>query len=344
LNFFLLYHFNKIESNKCFTIDQAGLNAFLEEKHSEMLENLNAIFLTLKTDFIKIAEEKLKPLHLLAATSATLAPPAPLSYSQTLKNKSQPAVIIKPKKPNQDVSVVKSDINSKINPIESKLNVTKVKTVNEGGLLIGFSSKEDNARFKRVAVEKLGADYDIYEVKGILSRIKVVGMTQIYKENEIVDFVDHSVNYNYTGTELNPECKLIKLWPTKKNPKIYQAVIQVDRPSYDKLIQAGGLFIGYDYCYTFDAVEVLRCYNCNGYHHTSKSCKNKKSCPRCGVAEKLDHTIAECKASTLKCVNCVNLVKNEKLDLDVNHAAWDNRCPMYQRAIEKLKKDLLLKQ
>jgi hypothetical protein len=40
-----------------------------------MLENLNAIFLTLKTDFIKIAEEKLKPLHLLAAT---LAPPAPL--------------------------------------------------------------------------------------------------------------------------------------------------------------------------------------------------------------------------------------------------------------------------
>jgi hypothetical protein len=105
----------------------------VEEKHSEMLENLNAIFLTLKTDFIKIAEEKLKTLHLLAATPATLAPPAHLSYSQTLKNKSQPAVIIKPKKPNQDISVVKSDINSKINPIESKLNVTKLKTVNEGG-------------------------------------------------------------------------------------------------------------------------------------------------------------------------------------------------------------------
>jgi hypothetical protein len=60
-----------------------------------------------------------------------------------------------------------------------------------------------------VAVEKLGADYDVHEVKGILPRIKVVGMTQIYKENEIVDFVEHSVTYNYTGTELNPECKLI---------------------------------------------------------------------------------------------------------------------------------------
>jgi hypothetical protein len=48
-------------------------------------------------------------------------------------------------------------------------------------LLIGFSSKEDNARFKRLAVEKLGADYDIHEMKGILPRIKVVGMTQIYR-------------------------------------------------------------------------------------------------------------------------------------------------------------------
>jgi hypothetical protein len=83
--------------------------------------------------------------------------------------------------PNQDVCVVKSDINSKINPIESQLNVNKLKTVNEVGLLIGFSSKEDNSRFKRMAVEKHGANYDIHEVRGILPRIKVIGMTQMYK-------------------------------------------------------------------------------------------------------------------------------------------------------------------
>jgi hypothetical protein len=48
-------------------------------------------------------------------------------------------------------------------------------------LLIGSSSKEDNARFKRMAVEKHGANYDIHEVRGILPRIKVVGMSQMYK-------------------------------------------------------------------------------------------------------------------------------------------------------------------
>jgi hypothetical protein len=69
---------------KCFTIDQAGLNALLEEKHSEMLKNLNAIFLTLKTDFIKIAEEKLKSLHLLAATPATGTPSAPLVLTNAI--------------------------------------------------------------------------------------------------------------------------------------------------------------------------------------------------------------------------------------------------------------------
>jgi hypothetical protein len=44
-------------------------------------------------------------------------------------------------------------------------------------LLIGSSSKEDNAHFKRMAVKKLGANYDIHEVRGILPRMKVVGMT-----------------------------------------------------------------------------------------------------------------------------------------------------------------------
>jgi hypothetical protein len=94
-------------------------------------------------------------------------------------------------------------------------------------LLIGSSSKEDNARFKRMAVEKLGANYDIHEVRGILPRIKVIGMTQMYKENEIIDFIKDSVKYNYSGRELHSKC----------------AVIQVDRPSCVKLIEAGGLFI-----------------------------------------------------------------------------------------------------
>ena len=40
----------------------------------------------------------------------------------------------------------------------------------------------------------------------------------------------------------------VKQCPTKKNVKIYQAVLQVDQASFDIVMKTGGVFIGYDYC------------------------------------------------------------------------------------------------
>jgi hypothetical protein len=130
----------------------------------------------------------------------------------------------------------------------------------------------------------------------------------------------------------------------KKNNKVFQAVVQVDRLTYDRLIKAGDLFIGYDHCYVFDAVEILRCYNCNEFKHSSKNCNQKRSCPRCAVVDGLDHAVAECKASGFKCINCLKRVQRDKIDLDVNHAAWDVDCPTYKVAVEKFKDDVLFKQ
>jgi hypothetical protein len=74
---------------KCFTIDQAGLNTFLEQKHSEILGSLSSVFDNLKCDFSKITEEKFKlSQHPVQSVSKT--------YSESLKNKTEPAVLIKP--------------------------------------------------------------------------------------------------------------------------------------------------------------------------------------------------------------------------------------------------------
>ncbi|KAJ3641869.1 hypothetical protein Zmor_028339, partial [Zophobas morio] len=61
---------------------------------------------------------------------------------------------------------------------------------------------------------------------------------------------------------------------------------------------AGGLFVGYDYCSVFDALEVTRCYKCNKFGHSSQSCKAKEVCPRCSEG----HKLVDCKATTLKVV------------------------------------------
>jgi hypothetical protein len=121
-----------------------------------------------------------------------------------------------------------------------------------------------------------------------------VGMSQRLSEQEITEFIEHAVKYNNDCNNVESECKLIKCWPTKKNRNVFQAVVQVHRSAYDQIMKAGGVFIGYDFCFAFDAHDILRCYNCNGFNHSSKFCNQKKSCPKCGVEDKLDHTISEC--------------------------------------------------
>ena len=319
----------------CFSVDHVGLQGFLERKYDEMLNNLNSVFDDLKNKFLEIAESK------LSAEKPNVVEET-VKYSDLLKNKTQPAVIVMPKNKVQTAIKTKTDINKNINPVDSQLTIAKVKNVKEGGILVGFSSKEENLRFKKIAREKLAEDYEIKEIKGVQPRIKVVGMTQVYQDDEISDFVEYAVRKNCTAINLNIECSVVKFFPTRKKSNIHQAVLQVDKISYDALMKAGNLFIGYDYCNVFDAVEVLRCYNCNGFHHSSKHCSGKKSCPKCGISEGLDHTYSNCTAVELKCVNCFKSVQENKELLDFKHGAWDLSCPTYRREVEKFKKDLLL--
>jgi hypothetical protein len=127
---------------------------------------------------------------------------------------------------------------------------------------------------------------------------------------------------------------------------VYQAVIQVDKITYNKIMSVGGLFIGYDFCYAFDAIEILRCFNCNGFHHSSKTCTDKGCCPQCSVKVGPGHPvhpISDYHPEKPTCVNCVKLNNDKNIKVPIDHAAWDPKCTVYQRAIDKLKNDLVSK-
>ena len=94
-------------------------------------------------------------------------------------------------------------------------------------------------------------------------------------------------------------------------------------------MNAGELFIGYDHCSVFNAVDILRYFNCNGYHHSSRSCKSAEPCPNCAMS---NHAVGDCTANQLKCVNCLAAIDKEKLDVNPDYA------------VDKFKKDLLFKQ
>lgn len=76
-------------------------------------------------------------------------------------------------------------------------------------------------------------------------------------ENEVlVNYVKYQ-NKNLFNPE-NPECKVLKIWHTKKNNYVFQAILQVDVNSYNNIMSIGNgkLFIGLDVCDVYDSVVL----------------------------------------------------------------------------------------
>jgi hypothetical protein len=87
------------------------------------------------------------------------------------------------------------------------------------------------------------------------------------------------------------ELKLLKLAPLKNNHSIFCALIEVDISTYKKAMSVRHCLIGLDSCTIYDAVEVSKCFNCNGFNHSSHKCKSALSCSRCAK----DHAVKDCK-------------------------------------------------
>lgn len=314
--------------------DQAALNASMEialkSMMEEALKDLNAAFETFKTDFLTMASQKLSSLSVVSQ------PPAvDNTYAGIVSKSTRQSVIIKPKNGNQANSKTKLDLVAGINPVGSQIKINTVKHIRNGGLVVGCSGAEDADKFVELAGEKLSANYDVHRLKRILPRIRVTGISEKLAPDTLREYILGQNEDSFCGAD----CKILKISSVKNRADIYQAAVQLDTVSYSRVLKAGYLIIGFDVCKVYDAVDLIRCYKCNGFNHTSQSCKRGISCPRCGAG----HDVKECtvEEAQLCCVNCLRT--NEKLgkSFDTNHAVWNSQaCSVYKESVEKFKSDL----
>lgn len=305
---------------------------------SEKLEEVNS---HLKNEYRQLAENKMSetifPPLSVPGTSTSKSTVTNL-YSTALKSKS--AVIIKPKNPNQKNYETKTDILHNIDPVESEINISSVKNIRDGGIVVGCGNETEVVKLKTLANSKLGERYEVKDVKCINPRIRVVGMSEKLEEEVLLNYFKCQ-NKNILKSN-NPECKVLRIWQTKKNKYVFQAVLQVDVTSYNNIMSVGNgkVFIGLDICDVYDSIALKRCFKCNGYNHHSSKCNSVSHyCPRCAD----QHQLKECKApgDNLKCINCIKYNdKNKDANVDVNHAAWDTRCSIYMQNIEEFKTNL----
>lgn len=316
----------------CMLINQRKINDVIEGKIAAVISSLMKEFTAIKAEITDLIYESHNKTVSNVSSEGTKSL---TTYSEVLKNNTTPAVIIRPKNHEQTSSQTRIDILENINPLDTNLNISKVKEVKNGGILVGCKTIEENTKFKQMAEEKLAA-YEVKEVSGVSPRIRIAGIREKFSEEVLLRYI-----IGMNGQLINgADCKVLKLSPTRKNKDMYQATLQVDRISYEKVMKAGNIFIGYDSCPVFDAVEILRCYNCNNFNHSAKHCSKDPSCPRCGE----NHSVVNCKSDTLKCSNCVSLSLNKNIDVPVNHAAWDTvNCAAYNQARERLSSFILQK-
>lgn len=313
----------------CIAVNQAELRKLVEDRVQNALATLTSTFELLKADFIKLTQEKFNPVQRSAQ---------PPKYSDVVNNKAQPAVLIKPKNQSQSNAKTKQDMLENINPVDSQIQLSKVKHINHGGILVGCVSQEDREKLRSLAQQKLSGAYDIQELKGVQPRVRVVGFSDSYDEQSLLSILrkmNTSLFYD------NSFCNVIKISKTKKNSNLFQAVLQLDRETYGRVMMVGNLFVGYDSCAVFDAIDIYRCFNCNAFHHSAKNCTGSRCCPRCGE----DHSVKECKAEQLCCSNCKKLKSSNRRQyetLRTDHAAWDVvRCTAYNNMRSKLRDDIL---
>ncbi|KAJ8956142.1 hypothetical protein NQ317_014055 [Molorchus minor] len=273
----------------CPTCNYRNLEGLFEDKIKILLQDISEKFDSLRNEITQSAAKVICDVNTVKQSEINK------SYSSALKTEA--AIIIKPKNLAQKNVKTKADILNSINPVDNDINISKVKNIKEGGILVGCSSAEEVSKLRSIAKNKLNQNYEIKDVKNLNYRIRIVGMSDKLEESELLEYLKfqnkHLINEKF-------DCKVLKLWPTKKNVNVYQAILQVDTDFYSKVMTVG-----------------------------EDQCKSKVRCPICGG----EHYVKDCTSEISNCVNCRDYANANKTELSVDHAAWDHNCFVYKQKI-----------
>ena len=263
-----------------------------------------------------------------------------VSYAKKLQNSSECGVIIKPKNSSQSVKQTKSEILHTLKPLPANIEINKVKVVSNGGLLIKCANKQQSDNLISIADDKLSNNYNVKKTTTILPRVRIVGIPEGLNKDEIASYALSQNSHLFSKDAL---CKVQKISSTSKSKDTLQAECLVDLDSYKNLLDNGHLLIGLNGCSVFDALTILRCFNCNGYNHGSGQCKKEPVCPLCAQS----HNLKACPNqrnddnTKLCCSNCLSIRNLQHLEINTSHAAWDyKQCFAYKSAQAKIKQDV----
>lgn len=244
------------------------------------------------------------------------------------------AVMIKPVR-DQSTKKTKQDLVSKIDPSKLKVGIENVNVAGKGAVVVNCSNENSKSVIRRKVEEELGDDYRVEDVKLNNPRMVIRGLDKKDLEKSDEEVVLALVEQNdLEAIDMGAAAKIkvIRKFVNKRNRNYGSVVIDVEPKIYSRLKAVGKVNIGWQRCVLGDYYGVIQCYKCAAFGHFSRDCEGQETCFKCGS----NHKTADCESEEMKCVNCSNKVRKLKINLNVNHAAYDRECACYKRVVEQI--------
>jgi hypothetical protein len=297
------------------------------ERHGQIITRVENIEKHMNASGKKVVDEIVKVVEDNRAENAGSW--AEVVGKKKKKKAKDPVVVLVPKDKEQKREATKSTLK-KANIDPADFSVRGIGNAGNNGMIIRCSNDEDCEKLVSKASEALGDDYVVRKPMQRLPRFKILKVDEPETDDE--KFLDDLINQNEWMENAN-KYEIVKREQVKSRGhdivNCVNIVIQTDGESFDVVMKNRKICVGWEFYKVVDNFYIRRCYKCYGFNHEAAACSNPLSCSRCSGS----HLIKDCRSKVERCNNCVEANKRLKLNLNENHSAWSNECPVYKRKL-----------
>lgn len=268
---------------------------------------------------IKLLEQKTQTYNQPISYSEITKKNQTVQKGPTIKN-NVPKIIIKPKQ-QQEATRTTKDLKC-INPADIKVGIQNIRTSNSGTVIIKCPTKKDIDTLCEAMNEKLQDKYDISITKMRKPRIKIPNFNQNMSKEEIEKSI-------YEQNKIRDGIQVTYVGVNKKGTKTIYC--ECESSSFEAVMSLKKIYIGWERYAVYEDLTVIRCFNCQEFHHKKEHCKNSTVCSVCSG----DHE--KCNGSVRSCKNCIQANNKYKVGHNVSHSPSDPDCPSLKYYVELLR-------